>query len=129
MLIRQNLTGRILTRNGRILTGKLCCFQVYIYAGHPGCVDMVASDGRTIENLGENRYRFPLDWGIFELLVRWTEGHSPYPEIEDMEILVLGQNMGIAAYPKEPASYKKVCTVKIRHDGIFLNDKLVVKLY
>ena len=86
---------------------------------HAACVEIRLTDGRSVcrTKTGESGYSrcyvFCLYEGTFDVQLRWRSGHSPYPEVQYMQVYVFGQNFGYTIYPKAHDDYKTVCTVRI----------------
>ena len=90
---------------------------------HPGCVQIAATRSYSHTSAGEYSMclRFQPGEGSFTLKLRWSSGHSPYPEIKMMHVWAFGIDLGNSSYPKaknwESKHYKKVATIKVDKEG------------
>ena len=145
-LIRKSSNGQVLLLpSGAIATGAAHCIFYHIAVQtetrtHSGCVELKLSDGRKFSKRTTGRGRQAnrqydvgwnldsLDAGVFDVLIRWDDGHSPYPEIDKMNVWVFGIDTGTKSYPKAPNNYKKVAHVEIKDDGQVLVDGKPAKI-
>ena len=125
MRIATGFDGRILTRKGKLLTAQNTCFHIAVKTDsfqHPGCIDLNPGTRRFISRNDpagrfSKLYFVDMSPGGFDVKLRWDEDHSPYPEIENMEIWVFGKYFPSRSYPRADDDYTTVCNVKIEKNG------------
>ncbi len=139
MVIRKSRNGKILLLGcpatglrGRIALGRTNCFFWHIAVRtqdfqHPGCIELML-DGRTYTEdtrIDTTKYSKcyiikPGMPGTFTINLRWTSGHSPYPEIITMETWILGEYYQARDYPKAPDDYIQLAQVEVKANGLVL---------
>ena len=143
MRIRIGKDGRLLllacaAGKGKLALGKTpCAFDNWHIAiktddfQHPSCIDFTLSQNRQhslYSNTDTSKYSqcyvVGPGTGKFVVQLRWESGHSPYPEIENMEVWVFGVYLGNKSYPKAYDDYTNVATVEVRDTGqVLVNGK------
>ena len=141
LLMRKDKTGRILLLGcpaagckGRIALVKVPCVRWHIAIKtqdfqHPGCIDfrLVTRQYTNYPRTNTRKYSkcyivSPGPSGKFYVDVRWTSGHSPYPEIIKMELWIFGIHFGPMDFPKAPDEYRRVAPVIVLNTGQVLVD-------
>ncbi len=93
---------------------------------HPGCIDFRLTNNRSYsaadfdDSKLSRAYHIMGGAGIFQVQLRWATGHSPYPEIQNMEVWCFGVYLGNRSYPKAPGQYINVANVFITYDGVVM---------
>lgn len=140
--------GGVFTRKGKILllknrdygkialAGKMCARAPNIIIRsdnlqHPKCIDFTLSDNRSFyacdfdPNIYSACYRADESPGDFTLKLRWKAGHTPYPEIKDMDVWVFGLYLGKISCPRAPDDYLSIAYIVIDSDRkIYVNGYL-----
>lgn len=137
MYVRRDRVGKILLlkcertgMKGAIALGRQeCDFERWHIAiktdnfQHPSCIDFTLTNGRSYErgNADSNKYSVTYTVGgkdgTFHVYLRWTDGHSPYPQIKNMEVWCFGVYLGNRSYPKANDAYADIATVVISKNG------------
>lgn len=134
--IRKDAWGRILllgcsdpALRGRIAIAAQCCRPWHIAVRtqgfqHPGCIELDLGGRsytvypRTDTSVYSKCYIVaPAPPGTFPVRLRWQSGHSPYPEIIQMEAWVLGIHFPMRDFPKAPDEYVTLAKVTVVADG------------
>lgn len=114
---------------GKIALGRYPCHRWHIAITtqgfqHPGCIEIkLSNDRRWQETRNPDSKMFSKVYkvlggpGEFDLLVRWVRGHSPYPEIKDMEVWAFNIYLGEMDFPKAPDDFKSIAHIVIADDG------------
>lgn len=129
--IRKNSQGHILLLNsGRIATTTAYCMgHISCYTDqnqHPSCVDFSLTGGREFQAASVVGNKISCSWtvggyaGSFWVLCRWVNGHSPYPEIQNMEFIIFGYKVAMSSYPMYPSAFRRVAFVEIFTDGMIM---------
>jgi len=131
-VIRQGLNGKLLilgcqAGKGKLALGRKTCFKRWHVAiltdnfQHPGCIDFTSDRGYETTEFDPSVYSqcYCMNPGVgtFHLRLRWQSGHSPYPEIENMEAWAFGKYLGNRSYPKSPDDYITIATVQVKETG------------
>lgn len=136
MLVRVARDGKLLllkclAGKGKIALGKAPCeFDNWHIAiktqdfQHPGCIDFTLTNSRGYASYGQTDtgkyskcYVVKPGIGSFDVMLRWADGHFPYPDIELMTVWVFGVFMGTQSYPKADNGYTKVAEVEVKNTG------------
>jgi hypothetical protein len=130
--LRINESGCLLrTKRGRLLTRGKSCFgggvAICVFTQgfeHHWCVECSISDpSRDFKHVPSDTtkvsYAASLLFlpGEFDVLLRWTSGHSPYPEIQSMAAAVYGVYIPAANIPMYPDAFAAVAHVKITQEN------------
>lgn len=137
-LLGRSITGRmhLLAADGvrgrlALVTGR--CLRIHIAIRtdgfqHPSCIESKLTGGRQmVDNnvstrLYSKTYTVPGGPGEFDILVRWVRGHSPYPQISDMDVWAYNVHLGRHFFPKAPDDFLAVGHVTITQEArVFVN--------
>ena len=95
---------------------------------HPQCVEMVVTGyGHTVVEISHTReysrcYKLIGGAGTLNFGVRWSKGHSPYPEIQGMDIWAFNIYLGYFNFPKAPDDYMILASIDIMSNGrVYVN--------
>ena len=136
LLLRKSKDGRLLllacsAGKGKIALGRRPCeFDNWHIAiktqnfQHPSCIDFALTNGRNFSrysNTDTGKYSCCYvvggGPGKFDIKLRWVSGHSPYPEIKDMQVWAFGISFGNRGYSKANSDYTRVASVEVRKTG------------
>ena len=90
---------------------------------HPHCIDLTLTNGRLFSegqcDTAKSSKCFEVTGksGSFHLKLRWWALHSPYPEIQNMEVWCFGVYLGKRSYPKANDDYLDIAAVEINGKG------------
>lgn len=135
--IAKSKNGKMLLTNmGKIaLAGAWCLVPDILIRTdalqHPHCIDFTLSDNRSFypcdvdSSLYSAGYKVDRAPGNFILKLRWKAGHTPYPEIKNMEVWAFGVYLGNLSFPLAPNDYSSIAHIVIDSDRkIYVNGYL-----